>query len=84
MEAIQRVLPDGLPVSIQVVIATLVLGVVWSLVTAERPFAGFPVITVDGQSPTKTWLWHGREAIAEGLRRVGLDNLSGMTFIANM
>lgn len=62
-------LPDGLPVSIQVVIATLVLGVVWSLVTAERPFAGFPVITVDGQSPTKTWLWHGREAIAEGLRR---------------
>ncbi|KAI0385624.1 cytochrome P450 [Hypomontagnella monticulosa] len=69
MEALQRVLPEGLPVSIQVVLATLVVGVVYSLVTAERPFAGFPVITVDGKSPMKSWLWHGREAIAEGLRR---------------
>ncbi|KAI1780930.1 cytochrome P450 [Hypoxylon cercidicola] len=69
MEAIQRVLPEGLPVSIQVVIATLLLGLVYSFVTAERPFAGFPVITVNGQSPTKTWMWHGREALVAGLQR---------------
>ncbi|KAI2783258.1 cytochrome P450 [Daldinia loculata] len=69
MEAIQHLLPQGLPVSLQVVIATLVLGFIYSLVTADRPFAGFPVITVDGQSPTKTWLWHGRKAVAEGVKR---------------
>ncbi|KAI0131024.1 cytochrome P450 [Daldinia grandis] len=69
MEAIQHLLPQGLPVSLQVVIATLVLGFIYSLVTAERPFAGFPVITVDGQSPTKTWLWHGKKAMVEGIKR---------------
>ncbi|KAI1656624.1 cytochrome P450 [Daldinia decipiens] len=69
MEAIQRLLPQGLPVSLQVVIATLVLGFIYSLVTADRPFAGFPVITVDGQSPTKSWLWHGRKAVTEGVKR---------------
>ncbi|KAI1388965.1 cytochrome P450 [Hypoxylon trugodes] len=69
MEAIQRVLPEGFPVSLQVVIATLVLGVVYSLITKDRPFAGFPVVTVNGLSPTKSWLWHGREVLAEGRRR---------------
>ncbi|KAI6092926.1 cytochrome P450 [Hypoxylon rubiginosum] len=69
MEAIQRILPEGLPVSIQVVIATLFLGLVYSLITAERPFAGFPVITVDGKSPTRTWMWHGKEAITQGLQK---------------
>ncbi|KAI5863535.1 cytochrome P450 [Durotheca rogersii] len=69
MEAIQRILPGGLLVSLQVVLATLVLGTIYSLVTAERPFAGFPVIALEGKSPVKSWTWHGREAIAEGLRR---------------
>ncbi|KAL7624096.1 hypothetical protein AAE478_005653 [Parahypoxylon ruwenzoriense] len=69
MEAIHRVLPEGLPVSLQVVIATLVLGVIYSLITADRPFAGFPVVALEGKSPKKSWLWHGRESIAEGLQR---------------
>ncbi|KAI0181565.1 cytochrome P450 [Hypoxylon sp. FL1284] len=69
MEALQRVLPEGLPTSIQVIVSTLFLGLVYSLITAERPFAGFPVITVDGNSPTKTWMWHGRRALAEGLEK---------------
>lgn len=73
MEAIQRILPEGLPVSIQVVIATLFLGLVYSLITAERPFAGFPVITVDGKSPTRTWMWHGKEAITQGLQKVRIS-----------
>ncbi|KAI1456218.1 cytochrome P450 [Annulohypoxylon moriforme] len=69
MEALQRVLPEGLPVSIQVVIATLVLGVIYSLVTADRPFTGFPVVSIDGQSPVKSWIWHGKQTLEEGLRR---------------
>ncbi|KAI4870598.1 cytochrome P450 [Hypoxylon rubiginosum] len=69
MEAIQRLIPEGLPVSIQVVVATLFLGLIYSLITAERPFAGFPVVTVNGQSPTKSWMWHGKEALDEGLQR---------------
>ncbi|KAI2632123.1 cytochrome P450 [Hypoxylon sp. NC1633] len=69
MEVIQRYVPQGLPVSLQVVIATLVLGVVYSLITADRPFAGFPLVALDGKSATKSWLWNGREVLAEGLRR---------------
>ncbi|KAI1086991.1 cytochrome P450 [Rostrohypoxylon terebratum] len=69
MEAIRSVLPAGLPVSIQVIVATLVLGVIYSIVTADRPFAGFPVISLDGKSPTKSWMWQGKETLQEGFRR---------------
>ncbi|KAI1396144.1 cytochrome P450 [Hypoxylon fuscum] len=69
MEALHHVIPEGVPVSLQVVLATLVLGVVYSFITADRPFAGFPVIAVNGQNPRKSWIWHGREALAEGLRK---------------
>ncbi|KAH9907834.1 cytochrome P450 [Xylariomycetidae sp. FL2044] len=70
METVQSLLPGGLPVSIQVVVATLVLGTIYSWITADRPFAGFPIMTVDGQSPRKSWMWHGRRTIAEGLKKV--------------
>ncbi|KAI1076359.1 cytochrome P450 [Whalleya microplaca] len=69
MDATRRVIPEGLPVSLQVVFATLVLGVIYSIITAGRPFAAFPIIAVDGLSPKNTWLWQGRKAIAEGLQK---------------
>ncbi|KAI0885396.1 cytochrome P450 [Annulohypoxylon maeteangense] len=69
MEVLQRVLPTGLPVSIQVIAATIVLGIVYSLVTAERPFTGFPVVSFDGKSPAESWMFHGKETLEEGLRR---------------
>ncbi|KAI0098329.1 cytochrome P450 [Hypoxylon sp. NC0597] len=69
LQALQRVVPEGLPVSLQVVAATLVLGIIYSIITADRPFAGFPVVSVNGLSPRKSWIWHGREALADGLRR---------------
>lgn len=83
MEAIQRLIPEGLPVSIQVVVATLFLGLIYSLITAERPFAGFPVVTVNGQSPTKSWMWHGKEALDEGLQRVRLNANAIQQLVAN-
>ena len=70
MEALQRVLPTGLPVSIQVVAATLVLGIIYSIVTADRPFTGFPVVSLDGKSPVKSWMWQGKETLEEGMRKV--------------
>ncbi|KAI1205060.1 cytochrome P450 [Annulohypoxylon truncatum] len=70
MEALQHVLPAGLPVSVQVIAATLVLGIIYSLVTADRPFTGFPIISIDGKSPMKSWIEHGKETLEEGLRRV--------------
>lgn len=83
MEALHHVIPEGVPVSLQVVLATLVLGVVYSFITADRPFAGFPVIAVNGQNPRKSWIWHGREALAEGLRKVYADASTVRLPIAN-
>lgn len=70
MDTLQRLLPQGFPVSLQVIAATLVLGLIYSLITKDRPFAGFPIISLDGESPRKTWMFHGEKALAEGVRRV--------------
>ncbi|KAI1506360.1 cytochrome P450 [Biscogniauxia marginata] len=69
MEALHRVLPEGLPVSLQVVAATIVLGVIYSLITADRPFTGIPVLHVDGESDRKSWMFNGHETLKEGLKR---------------
>lgn len=71
MDALQRLVPQGLPISLQVVAATLLLGLIYSLVTKDRPFAGFPIIALDGKSPKETYFHNGRRAIQEGVRRVG-------------
>jgi hypothetical protein len=70
MEAISRLVPEGFPVSLQVVAGTLILGIVYSLITKDRPFAGFPIITLDGKSAKQTWLFNGKRAIAEGVKKV--------------
>ncbi|KAK7751955.1 hypothetical protein SLS62_006098 [Diatrype stigma] len=69
MDTLQRLLPQGLPVSLQVIAVTLILGLVYSVITKDRPFAGFPIISLDGESPRKTWMLHGQKALAEGMRR---------------
>ncbi|KAI0479144.1 cytochrome P450 [Xylariaceae sp. FL0804] len=69
MEAVQRLMPEGLPVSLLLVVATIIVGVVYGIVTAERPLPGFPLVSVDGQSPKNSWMWHGRKTIAEGLEK---------------
>ncbi|RYP66018.1 hypothetical protein DL771_007999 [Monosporascus sp. 5C6A] len=69
MDTVPRLFPAGIPVSLQVIAATVVLGFLYSLITKERPFSGFPVISIDGKSPRKTWLFNGRKALAEGVQR---------------
>ncbi|RYP60188.1 hypothetical protein DL770_010048 [Monosporascus sp. CRB-9-2] len=68
MDTVQRLLPTGFPVSLQVIVATVVLGFFYSLITKDRPFSGFPVISIDGKSPKKTWLFNGSKALAEGVQ----------------
>ena len=70
MEALQRLVPQGLPVSLQVIAVTLFLGFLYSYITKDRLFAGFPVIALDGKSPKDTWTWNGRKVAEEGVRRV--------------
>ncbi|KAH7040188.1 cytochrome P450 [Microdochium trichocladiopsis] len=71
-ESIFRRLPEGIPVSLQAVLATIVLGTIYSVVTKDRPVAGIPIASLDGKTPRKSWLWHGRELV-----RLGDDKYSG-------
>lgn len=60
-------LPEGVPVSLQVVIATAILGCVYSVLTKDRPLAGFSLIALDGKGPKSSWMWHGKDVINKGL-----------------
>lgn len=71
MEAIRNLVPEGLPMSLQVIGATLLLGIIYSYITTERPSPNFPLISVRGLSPRKSFGLHIREVVQEGLRQVG-------------
>jgi hypothetical protein len=70
LDAIRGVLPSGLPVSVVGIIATILVGVVYSMLAQERPLAGFPLASVAGKSPRKSWLFHGRQLVTEALHKV--------------
>lgn len=70
------IIPDGLPLSLVGVIATIVIGIVYSILAKERPLAGFPLAAIQGQSPKKSWLFHGHQTIAEALAKVCPQNSS--------
>ncbi|TGJ87222.1 hypothetical protein E0Z10_g1556 [Xylaria hypoxylon] len=69
MEAIRNFVPEGLPVSVQVIGATILLGIVYSLFTKNRPWPSFPVVSVRGLSPRKSWMYHGHEVLDEGSKQ---------------
>ncbi|KAI1199298.1 cytochrome P450 [Nemania serpens] len=69
MEAIQNLLPKGLPVSVQIIGATILLSFVYSLLTKNRPWPAFPLISVRGLGPRKSWMSHGDEVLAKGLKK---------------
>ena len=70
-------LPYGFPISLQVIAGTLLVGIIYSFVSKDRPLAGFPIITVDGLSPKSSWLYHGRRVLAEGVQQVSQTGCSG-------
>lgn len=65
-----RLLPEGLPWSVIGIVVTVVVGVVYTVVSRERPLTGFPLATLEGQSPRKSWLQHGRQTMLEALNKV--------------
>jgi hypothetical protein len=64
---------DGLPVSIQVIIAGVVVALIYtaySLLTVEQPLKGFPVVALSERGLSSKWSWYtaGTETIAKGLK----------------
>jgi hypothetical protein len=70
LDVLRDALPEGLPLSIVGVVATVLIGIVYSYLSQERPLAGFPLATVEGKGPKKSWLFHGRQLVAEGVKKV--------------
>lgn len=73
MEILQYSVPDGWLVSIQVITVTLVFGFIYSILTRERPFAGFPVASFEGKSPRKSFFENGRETLTKAMLQVRLS-----------
>ena len=64
----------GLPVSIQVIIAGVVVVLAYtaySLLTVEQPLKGFPVVALSERGLSSKWSWYtaGTETIAKGLKQ---------------
>ncbi len=72
MEAIRKFVPEGLPVSVQVIGVTILLSIIYSFVTKNRPWPAFPLISIRGLGPRKSWMYHSLEVIEEGLKKVCL------------
>lgn len=70
LDGLRNVLPEGLPLSLVGIAATILIGIIYSVMTQERPLAGFPLVSLDGKSPKKSWLFHGRDLVAEGIQKV--------------
>ncbi|ORY63215.1 cytochrome P450 [Pseudomassariella vexata] len=62
-------LPEELPVSVVGIIATVVIGIIYSVLMKERPLAGFPLVVVEGQTPRNSWLYHARRLIIEAQKK---------------
>ncbi|KAI2642346.1 cytochrome P450 [Xylaria nigripes] len=67
METVQNFVPEGLPVSIQFIGVTILLSIVYSYFTKTRPSPAFPLISVRGLGPRRSWMFHAVEVLREGL-----------------
>jgi len=69
-----RTVLDKVPVSIQAIVGALLLGIVYAVITGDRPVAGFPIVTVKREGWSKflpkgfAFLTHGKEMLDKGLR----------------
>ncbi|KAI1421730.1 cytochrome P450 [Xylaria sp. FL1777] len=69
MGAIQNFVPEGLPVSVQVIGVSILISIVYSYFTKTRPWPTFPLISVRGLGPRKSWMSHSKEVLAEGMKK---------------
>lgn len=70
LDALRDALPEGLPLSLVGIATTVIIGIIYSVITQERPLAGFPLAAIDGQGPKKSWLFHGPQLVEEGIKKV--------------
>ncbi|KAI1438953.1 cytochrome P450 [Xylaria sp. CBS 124048] len=71
MEVLRNLMPDGLPVSLQVVSIALLASAVYSYFTRVRPNPAYPLITVRGLAPRRSWMLHCDEVLEKGLKTGG-------------
>jgi hypothetical protein len=79
LDAIRDALPEGLPLSLVGIAATIVIGILYSIITQERPLAGFPLASIDGMGPKKSWLFQGKQLVAEGSKKVYMPRICSVT-----
>lgn len=63
-DTIGGVLPEGLPLSVVGIAATVLIGVIYTIISRERPLTGFPIVSLGGETPKKSWVSRGRELIS--------------------
>lgn len=63
---------QSIPISIQAVIGVVILGVIYSFLTGERPHSGFPVVTLEEKGwkplflPHISWMLSPNEVMRKG------------------
>ncbi|KAI1819186.1 cytochrome P450 [Xylaria intraflava] len=69
MEVIRDIVPNGLPVSLQIISVAILASIAYSLFAKARPWPAYPLISVRGLSPGESWPHHGKEVIEEGVKQ---------------
>ncbi|KAI0968028.1 cytochrome P450 [Xylaria arbuscula] len=69
MEAVRKFVPEGLPLSVQVIGVTILLSIAYSYFTKAKPWPAFPLISVRGFGARKSWMSYSREVLQEGLKQ---------------
>ncbi|KAI0098084.1 cytochrome P450 [Nemania sp. FL0031] len=69
MNDTRHFLPEGLPMSLQVIGVTLILILIYSISIKDRPLNGIPLVSLDGKSPKESFLYHGIETLAKGTKQ---------------
>lgn len=62
---------ENTPFSVQIVVGLLAIALlagIYSILVAERPLAGFPILTVDGLKPKISFYERGNETLEEGYK----------------
>ncbi|KAI0151120.1 cytochrome P450 [Pestalotiopsis sp. NC0098] len=60
---------ESIPEWVSVIAGVVLVGIIYSWFSQERPFAAYPLIAIDGKSPKQSWMHHARETLAKGLRQ---------------
>ncbi|KAJ8132679.1 hypothetical protein O1611_g941 [Lasiodiplodia mahajangana] len=68
MNETRHFLPEGL-LTLQVIAAILALILIYTVSTKDRPLAGIPLVSIEGKSPKESFLYHGIETLAKGIRQ---------------